>query len=114
MNRLKKFRRATKLLRTLHPQLRVSQVDLLISVALKEGQSQTDLAMDCDLTIAAISRAVDTLGKSGRRDGKGVTLGLVRTERAPDDDRFLLVFLTQRGRDLMQSLADLTYGEGDE
>jgi DNA-binding MarR family transcriptional regulator len=67
--------------------------------------------MACDLTLAAISRAVDALGTSGRRDGKGSKLGLLKTERDPTDDRFVLVFLTDKGKKMLQTLADITYGE---
>jgi DNA-binding MarR family transcriptional regulator len=111
MIRLGRFRKAVKLLRTIHPQLRVSQVDILLSIAAKEGQSQTDLAADCELSVAAISRAIDVLGSAGRRDGKGGKLGLIRVEKDPQDDRFQLVYLTDRGKNVMQLFADLVYGE---
>lgn len=111
MHRLTRLRKGVVYLRTLHPQFRVSQLDLLLAVAAKQGQSQTDLAIACDLTLAAISRAIDALGTSGRRDGKGSKLGFLRTERDPRDDRFVLVFLTDKGRKMLQTLADITYGE---
>ena len=111
MHRLTRLRKGAVYLRTLNPQFRLSQLDLLLTVAAKEGQSQTDLAMACDLTLAAISRAIDALGTSGRRDGKGSRLGFLRTERNPTDDRFVLVFLTDKGKKMLQTLADITYGE---
>jgi DNA-binding MarR family transcriptional regulator len=101
----------TVFLRSLHPQLRVSQLDLLLSISEKEGQSQTDLAIDCGLTLAAVSRAIDALGISGRRDGKGQKLGLIRAERDPNDDRFVLVFLTEKGKNVMETIANLVFPE---
>jgi len=111
MNRLRNLRSLTVFLRSLHPQLRVSQLDLLLAVAEKEGQSQTDLAINCGLTLAAVSRAIDALGTSGRRDGKGKRLGLLKAERDPNDDRFVLVFLTDKGRQTLLTCANLAYPE---
>jgi DNA-binding MarR family transcriptional regulator len=111
MNRLTNLRKLTVFLRSLHPQLRVSQLDLLLAVAKKEGQSQTDLAINCGLTLAAVSRAIDALGTSGRRDGKGARLGLLKAERDPSDDRFVLVFLTDKGRQILLTCANLVYPE---
>jgi DNA-binding MarR family transcriptional regulator len=111
MNAKNRLRQAVMFLRTLHPQLRVSQIDILLSVWEKEGQSQTELAENCDLTVAAISRAVDALGTSGRRDGKGSRLGLIRVQRDPQDDRYLLVFLTDKGRQVLDTLSNLVYPE---
>jgi hypothetical protein len=113
VNNWKTLRQAIMFLRTLHPQLRVSQVDILLAVGQKEGQSQTELAENCDLTIAAISRAVDAMGTSGRRDGRGSRLGLIRVERDPNDDRYLLVFLTDKGRQVLSTLTTLAYPEND-
>jgi DNA-binding MarR family transcriptional regulator len=111
VHRLARLRKGAIYLRTFHPQFRVSQLDLLLTVAAKQGQSQTDLALACDLTLAAISRAIDALGTSGRRDGKGSRLGFLRTERDPTDDRFVLVFLTDKGKKMLQTLADIVCNE---
>jgi DNA-binding MarR family transcriptional regulator len=89
-------------------------MDLLLAIAAKEGQSQTDLALACDLTLAAISRAIDALGTSGRRDGKGGKLGLIRTQRDPQDDRFVLVYLTEKGRNMLQTLANIVYKDQEQ
>ena len=101
----------TIFLRALHPQLRVSQLDLLLAVAEKEGQSQTDLAANCQLTLAAVSRALDSLGSSGRRDAKGKKLGLLRSEHDINDDRYVLVYLSDKGRATLETCANLVYPE---
>jgi DNA-binding MarR family transcriptional regulator len=111
MSTLRNLRKMTVFLRSLHPQLRVSQLDLLLAVAEKEGQSQTDLAVNCSLTLAAISRAVDALGSSGRRDGNGKRLGLLKAERDINDDRCVLVYLTDKGRATLETCANLVYPE---
>ena len=111
VSRLSSLRKLTVFLRSLHPQLRVSQLDLLLAVAEKEGQSQTDLAISCGLTLAAVSRAIDALGTSGRRDGKGKRLGLLRAERDPNDDRFVLVYLSEKGKNTLLTCANLVFPE---
>jgi hypothetical protein len=108
---LRNLRKMTVFLRSLHPQLRVSQLDLLLAVAEKEGQSQTDLAQNCCLTLAAVSRAVDALGGTGRRDGKGKKLGLLKAERDINDDRYVLVYLTDKGKATLETCANLVYPE---
>ena len=111
MNSSKNLRKLTIFLRSLHPQLRVSQLDLLLAISEKEGQSQTELAINCGLTLAAVSRAIDALGSSGRRDGKGKRLGLLKAERDPNDDRFVLVYLSEKGKGVLQTIANLAYPE---
>lgn len=110
MSKLSAFRDAIRLCRRASPQIRASQIDLLISVALKPGSTQTELAVECDLTLAAISRAVDVMGSSGRRDGMSGRMGLIETRRNPDDDRVLQVFLTPAGEQFVSLLLSLNYG----
>ncbi len=111
MEHLRTLRQATTYLRKLHPQLRVSQVDMLLAIGEKEGQSQKEIAIECDLTEAAISRAIDEMGTKGRKDGKGPKLGLVRVEHDPNDDRPLLVFLTDKGQEMLTTLTRHVYPE---
>lgn len=102
---------ALRLARSIHPQLRVSQLELLLLVYSKPGMTQSELAMETDLTLSAVSRAVDVLGTSGRRDNKsGARLNWIETRRNPDDDRVLQVFITPKGRDFVLTLEHLTYG----
>ena len=44
MTQLNRLLHAIRLLRRLGPQLRASQIDLFLAVAIKPGQSQTELA----------------------------------------------------------------------
>ena len=92
-------------------QLRASQLEFLLSVALKPGQTQTELATDCGVTLSAISRAMDVLGSSGRRDSRSAArMGWVETRKDPDDDRVQLVHLTQSGREFVSLLETICYG----
>lgn len=111
MQRLLDLRAALRLARTLHPQLRISQLELLLLVCLKPGMTQSELALETDLSLSAVSRAVDVLGRSGRRDNKSsAKLDWIETRRNPDDDRVLQVFPTPKGRDFVSTLEHLTYG----
>ena len=67
-----------QLLKQVHPQLRVAQVEFLLTVALNPNRSQSELAVECGYTLAAVSRLVDTMGETGRRDGKGGALARAR------------------------------------
>lgn len=110
MANLESLIKAMQLLKTVHPQLRVAQVEFLLTVALRPDRTQSELAVECGYTVAAVSRLVDTLGSSGRRDGKGGALGLIQTKTNPKDDRLLLVSLTDKGKNVVSLLEELTYG----
>ena len=111
MQQVKNLHAAMRLCRRTHPQLRASQIELLLQVYLKPGMTQSELAEKVDLTLSAVSRAIDVLGKSGRRDGKSnAQMDWVEARRNPDDDRILQVFITQKGRDFVSTLEHLIYG----
>ena len=111
MSNLSQLHAAMRFCRREHSQLRVSQLELLLSAAVKPGQTQTELATDCGLTLSAVSRAVDVLGSSGRRDNKSsARMSWIETKRNPDDDRHLQVHLTQSGREFVSLLEVIIYG----
>lgn len=110
MRNLESLVKAMQLLKQIHPQLRVAQVEFLLTVAQQPGRSQSELAMECGYTLAAVSRLVDTLGNRGRRDGKGGALGLIEAKPDSKDDRLMLVSLTSKGKNLVKLLEELTNG----
>ena len=111
MRNIRDLLAALRLARGMHPQLRVSQLELLLLVYSRPGMTQTEIAEETDLTLSAISRAVDVLGTSGRRDNRSTAkLDWIETRRNPDDDRVLQVFITPKGRDFVLTLEHLTYG----
>lgn len=83
---------------------------MLITIHLCPGINQTDLAIECDLTLSAVSRAVDVFSSSGRRDGKGGALGLLEGKRIQGDDRSISLHLTAKGRQLIQLLQEMNSG----
>lgn len=78
---------------------------------MKPGMTQTELANQLDITLSAVSRAVDVLGKSGRKDKRSAAkFDWIESRRNPDDDRILQVYLTQKGLDFVSTLELLIYG----
>ena len=104
------LRGGLRLFRAISPQIRASQIDMLLTIAMQPGISQTDLAIECDVTLSAVSRAVDVFSTAGRRDGKGQALGLVTAERAKGDDRTIVLNLTPKGVQLIDLYQQVTNG----
>ena len=89
-------------LREQHPKLLLSQLEMLLRVATKPGQTQSELAHNADLSVSAVSRAVRTLGNKGRRDkNSSVAMDWIEATSTDEDDRIRQVFLTHKGQELM-------------
>ena len=110
MKQAENLRNGMRVLRQLSPQIRASQVDLLLTVYQHEGINQKELAIECDVTPSTVSRAVDVFSESGRRDGKGGALAICYTEPCPEDDRLNRIFLTAKGHQIIKLLLDVIYG----
>ena len=104
------LRGGLRLFRAISPQIRASQIDMLLTISMQPGISQTELAIECDVTLSAVSRAVDVFSTAGRRDGKGQALGLVTAERAKGDDRTIVLNLTSKGTQLIDLYQQVTNG----
>jgi DNA-binding MarR family transcriptional regulator len=102
---------ALRFCRRQHSQIRASQLELLIAVYLKPGRTQSELAIACDMSLSAVSKAVDVLGTSGRKDKlSNARLGWLEIKRNPDDDRMALVHLTKAGEDFVKLFEAILYG----
>lgn len=110
MHTLQAMRGGLRLFRAVSPQIRASQIDMLLTIAMQPGISQTELAIECDVTLSAVSRAVDVMSTAGRRDGKGQALGLVTAERMDGDDRTIVLRLTSKGTQLIDLYQQVTSG----
>ena len=104
-HRIERLLGISELLIVLAPTLRLSQLKLLLLLEKHQPITQTELSLLTGLTQGAISRAVDVLGTSGRRDGKGTSLGLLHILLDPEDDRVKLISLTVKGKRLMENMA---------
>ncbi len=104
------LRGGLRLFRAISPQIRASQIDMLLTIAMQPGISQTELAIECDVTLSAVSRAVDVMSTAGRRDGKGQALGLVAATRLEGDDRTITLQLTSKGIQLIELYKQVVNG----
>ena len=103
--------RACQFLATVHPQFRWSQYRFLLVVAETPGLNQSEVAKKLDVTLAAVSRAVDVFGPKGRRDRGGGGRGYVSTIRDPEDDRNLLLSITPAGLSFLEQLHEHLWPE---
>jgi DNA-binding MarR family transcriptional regulator len=108
-NKAAGLRLLMQLARVHHSQIRASQLELLLTVWLHPGLTQTELADELGLTTSAISRSVDVLGSAGRKDGKSTArLGLLTADLLADDgindQRAKHVRLTAAGERLVITL----------
>ena len=88
------------------PQIRVSQIRFLVTVAQfsPAGITQTEVAKQLGLTLAAISRAVDVFGPSGRKDRGTSGLAFINVTMDPHDDRPKILTITEAGMNYLLSL----------
>ena len=103
------LRNGLRLCRQTHPQLRVTQLEFLVTVALHPGSTQTELARECEVELPTISRAVDVFSTSGRRDNKSVAFGFVESRTSEHDHRIRQIFLTPAGKEFLSLFTALTY-----
>lgn len=96
--------RACKFLSTVHPQFRWSQLAFLLTVAENPGLNQSEIAQKLDITLAAVSRAIDVFGPKGRRDRDTSGRGYVITTSDPDDDRIKLLQITPAGLSFLEQI----------
>ena len=101
MESLESIRGGLRLFRAISPQIRASQIDMLLTIAMQPGISQTELSHQCDMSLPAVSRMVDVMGTAGRKDGKGQALGLVIARRSAGDDRTILLELSSKGAQMV-------------
>lgn len=75
-----------------------------MTVAQNPGLTQTEVASLLDVTLAAVSRAVDVLGSKGRKDRINSGRKFVRVERDPADERNLNLFITAAGLSFLEQI----------
>ena len=101
---------ADKLVAMKFPQMRVSQLAFLKAIALKPGSTQTELCQELGVTMSAISRNVDVFGSGRAKSERHKSFGLIEAKRDVDDDRLLLIYLTDKGRIFLDLILETTYG----
>lgn len=101
---------ANKLAAMKFPQLRVSQLAFLQAVALKPGSTQTELCQEMGVTMSAISRNVDVFGTGKAKSDRHKSHGLIEAKRDIDDERLILIYLTDKGRIFLELIEETIYG----
>jgi DNA-binding MarR family transcriptional regulator len=94
-----------------HPQMRVSQIDLLLAIKMNPGRSQIEYAEDTGLEKSSISRSVQVLSHKGRKETTLKTaLNFVSMVRDTQDERVIRLYLTPSGEAFVELLMELTFG----
>ena len=92
------------------PQIRASQMAFLQAVAVKPGSTQTELCAELGVTMSAVSRNVDVFGSAKSKSDRHKSYGLVEAKRDIDDERLILIYLTDKGRIFLELIEETTYG----
>ena len=92
------------------PQLRVSQLAFLQAIAIKPGSTQTELCQELGVTMSAISRNVDVFGTGRAKSDRHKSYGLIEAKRDAQDERLILIYLTEKGRIFLKLIEEATYG----
>ena len=104
---VERARQATAFLKNnLSPQMRLTQLDLLLAVYEKPGSIMRELAVETGMTMSGISRAFDSLSKEGRKDVEGNGQAMLRTEDGKDE-RIKRVYLTGKGQEVISAYLEL-------
>ena len=101
---------AMKMMAGRFPQLRVSQLAFLQAIALKPGSTQTELCQELGVTMSAISRNVDVFGSGKAKSERHKSFGLIEAKRDLDDERLILIYLTDKGRIFLELIESTIYG----
>ena len=110
IEQLKRSFAADKLVAMKFPQMRSSQLAFLKAIALKPGSTQTELCQELGVTMSAISRNVDVFGTGRSKSERHKSYGLIEAKRDLDDERLLLISLTDKGRIFLNLVLETTYG----
>lgn len=99
--KLQKIQNTLQELGTVDPEFPLSWASVFIDVALNEGCSLKDIAERTGISMSVMSRTIGALS-SYRRMGK--PYGLVVVKMAKDDRRRKELFLSAKGKKLIESL----------
>ena len=101
---------AYKLAAMKFPQIRVSQLLFLATIAAKPGSTQTELCQELGVTMSAISRNVDVFGTGKTKSERHKSYGLIEAKRDLDDECLILLYLTDKGRIFLNLILETSYG----
>lgn len=99
--------------RQVHPEMTVSQLQVLAIVVTNPGISMAQIAERTGLMEGSVSRIVSLLSQYGSRSAKGYgsrsakALNLFQMDQDADDRRFRTLTVTPKGKRLVDQLAGL-------
>lgn len=100
---IKHFLRVVRELQKIDPEFPLQYALCLGLIAAEEGLSLTTLAARSGLALSTVSRIVGALSDKRQH---GAAYGLIKVKIAADERRRKCLFLTQRGKIVMQGLSD--------
>ena len=109
MEHAENLRNGIRFMRTLSPQIRASQIDLLLTVYLTPGITQRDLAIECNVSTSTISKAVDVFAPPAKQNKNNRLANIWRTERCSDDERLIQIYTTTEGQTIIKLFLDASY-----
>ena len=95
---------ALKVAHKLDPTLPVGYASVFLLVATRPGITVSELMSDLKLNQPAVVRALQRLGHGSRSPAVGKPLGLVITERDPEEGRRYICRLSPKGQRLLEQM----------
>lgn len=92
------------------PQIRASQLLFLAAVAKSPSCTQTELCQKLGVTMSAVSRNVDVFGSGKSKSERHKSFGLIEAKRDLDDERLILLSLTDKGHNFLKLVLEASYG----
>jgi DNA-binding MarR family transcriptional regulator len=91
-----------RFIRSIESEFPAQHLHALLVVAAKAPISLGEVAREVGLSKASLSRILDKMSDKGIGQADG--LGLLKAERDPKDDRFILLRLSQKGETVVKTL----------
>jgi len=104
---IKKFLILLRELQKIDPEFPLQYAVCLGEIAMDEGLSVTQLSTKTGLALSTVSRIVGALSKSRQ---KGAPFGLVKVVVSAQEKRRKELYLTAKGKAVIESIADITAG----
>ena len=92
-----------------NPQMKCTQASQLLTMALNEGSTLSEIAAKCDASLPGVSRNIKVFGGKKRADDKGGAFkkAWISIEPNPVDDREKLISLTPDGKEGIDELVEI-------
>ena len=91
-------------LQKIDPEFPLQYAVCFIEIAYKEGQSLTSLSERTGMPLSTVSRIVGALSRQRQR---GVPFGLIRAAISPHEKRRKELYLTARGKAVIEGIYDI-------